>query len=328
MARRKKKSDLKVLKIKRAALIVLGFSFFLFPGQNWYLSLQSKNQPAEIQEVKAVISSPADYPINFTGQKPPYLTARSVGVVDCDSAVLIHGRNEQTRLLPASTVKIMTALVALDHYQPDDILTVKEANGQGQDMGLMAGEKISAENLLYGLLVASANDAALVLAQHYPGGEKEFVVAMNEKAKELNLNSSHFANPAGLDSDEEGHLLPDYSYSTALDLARLASRALGNEVLAEIVMTKRITVSDLSGKINHQLYNINELLGELPGMKGVKTGWTEEAGECLVSLIEREGRRIIIVILGSEDRFRETAKLAEWVFENYRWQAIAPSIQK
>jgi D-alanyl-D-alanine carboxypeptidase (penicillin-binding protein 5/6) len=193
-------------------------------------------------------------------------------------------------------------------------------------MRLVKGEAISVENLMYGVLVASANDAALVLAQNYPGGEQGFLAAMNNKAKELNLNDTYFANPTGLDSDEWGNLLPARSYTTALDLARLASWAMRNEVLAKMVATPQITVSDTSGKRQHQLYTINELLGYLPGIKGIKTGWTEEAGECLVSYTEREGRGIITVVLGSGNRFGETASLVDWAFSNHQWQKITPSI--
>ena len=326
-AAKAKKNEFTILKIKRGTLFCFGFLFFFFPSQNWYLAVQATYQLPKTQTIEALPPSPADYPVNFTNQKPPFLTARAAIVMDRDSAVLIYGRNEEKRLLPASTVKIMTALVALHHYNLDDVLMVKKANNQGQDMELLEEEKISVESLLYGLLVASANDAALVLAQNYPGGEAGFVKAMNKKAKSLNLDNTYFANPTGLDSDEEGNLLPTYSYTTALDLARLASWGLKNEVLAKMVATKRITVTDVSGEIKHQLYNINELLGNLTGVKGIKTGWTEEAGECLVSYAEREGRGIIIVLLGSEDRFGETKKLVNWVFDNFRWQPLTPSIE-
>lgn len=322
-----KKTDAFGLKIKRGALFLFGFVFFLFPGQNWYVTAQATYQPPKTQGLEVSIPFPAAYPVNNTGQKPPSLTARSVVVVDQDSAVLIYGKNEKVELLPASTVKIMTALVVFDYYNLDDLLVVGRVNRQGQDMELISGENISVENLLYGLLVASANDAALVLAQNYPGGKMGFVTAMNQKAKELNLNDTYFANPTGLDSDEGGNFLPDFSYTTALDLARLASWALKNKTLAKMVATRKITVNDVSGKIKHQFFNLNELLGYSSGVKGIKTGWTEEAGECLVSLIEQEGRKIITVVLGSEDRFGESAELINWVFENHRWESVKPILQ-
>lgn len=309
------------LKIKRASLFCFGLVFFLFPGQNWYLSANLKYQPPRVQLLKMPLPVPADYPLNFTNVPPPNLTAQAVAVVDRDSAVLLYGKNEKTQLLPASTVKIMTALVVLDHYQLNDVLTVNDLKIEGQKMKLAKGEKITVKNLLYGLLVDSANDAAEVLAQSYPGGQTAFVAAMNQKAKELNLNNSHFANPTGLDSD-----VANLSHTTALDLARLAVMALKNETFKQIVATPEITVNDVGGKTAHKLYNLNQLLGKVEGVKGVKTGWTEDAQECLVGYIERNGRGIITVVLGSQDRFGETTKITNWAFDNHRWENFTPSI--
>jgi D-alanyl-D-alanine carboxypeptidase (penicillin-binding protein 5/6) len=269
---------------------------------------------------------PTDYPVNFTGIQPPSLTARSVVVIDQDSAVTMYAKNENIQLLPASTVKIMSALVALDYYKLDDVLEVEEVDNLGQDMKLVKGEKITVKNLLYGVLVASANDATTVLARNYLGGERGFIEAMNKKAKDFHLDGSYFANPTGLDSDPQGNLLPDYSYTTALDLARLATIALKNETINQMVAIPEIVVSDIEGKISHQLFNLNELLGKIEGLKGVKTGWTEDAGECLVGYTQKDGRGVITVILGSQDRFGETTRLIDWAFENFSWFTPTPNI--
>ena len=326
MSAKEKAKDLTILKIKRGAVVCLGMVFFLSPGQNWYARVNLVPQLPKVQSIAISIPAPADYPINFLNSSPPGLTARAVVVIDQDSAVMMTGKNEKTRLLPASTVKLMTALVTLDYYHLDDILTVGEIRDLGQDIKLIKGEKITAKNLLYGLLVSSANDAALVLAQNYPGGETAFLTAMNQKAQELSLNDTHFANPTGLDSDEKGSLLADYSYTTALDLARLSALALQNETLSQMVATPKILISDISGKTTHLLYNLNELLGKIEGVKGVKTGWTQLAGECLVGYTERNNRGIITVVLGSQDRFGETAKLINWAFASHRWESLTPSI--
>jgi len=315
-----------ILKIKRASLFCFGLVFFLFPGQSYYLVVQADYKKNPTRFLNFELPSPSLYPVNYTGQKPPLLTARSAVVMDKNSSVVVYAKNENLWVLPASTVKIMTALVALDYYQPEDILTVGEVNDFGQTIKLLSGERITVKNLLYGLLVSSANDAALVLAQNYPGGQNAFVTAMNRKAAALNLGNTYFANPTGLDSDEEGNLLTDLSYTTALDLARLAAEAFKNPLFSEIMKTEKITITDISGKITHQLFNINQLLGKVEGLKGGKTGWTEEAGECLVAYTEKEGRGIITVVLGSQDRFGETKKLIDWVFANYRWLEITPSI--
>lgn len=323
----RQKVDFSLLKIKRASLFLLGLVFFLFPGQNYYLVAQANFKPTTVRSVKLDLPSSAFYPVSFTNQNPPNLTARSVVVMDKDSSVVMYSKNEKLWLLPASTVKMMTALVAFEYYQPDDVLVVGEVEDRGQDMRLVKGEKITVQNLLYGLLLASANDAALVLAQNYPGGQQAFVMAMNEKAAKLHLNNTYFANPTGLDSDKEGRLLPDFSYTTALDLTRLAGWALKNPTFSEMIATEKITVTDLSAKIVHRLFNINQLLGKIEGLKGVKTGWTEDAGGCLVSYVERNGVGIITVVLGSQDRFGETIKLIDWAFSNHRWENINPIVQ-
>jgi len=322
----KRKSKDFIIKIKRGFLFCFGLIFFFIPGQNWYATVQTSYQPPQTQELDFPLSAIASYPVNFTQSLPPSLTARSIALVDRDSAVLIYGRNEKLQLLPASTVKIMTGLVTLEHYQLSDVLTVGKIDKNGQDMKLLEGEKMTVKNLLYGLLVASANDAALVLAQNYPGGEINFIKAMNEKARQLGLDDTYFANPTGLDVNKEGKMLTNFSYTAALDLARLAAFALKNETLLAIVSTSSITVSDVGGKIFHRLDNVNELLNELPGMKGMKTGWTEEAGECLVGYTERDSHGLITVIMGSRDRFGETIKLTNWVFDNFHWQEVNPSI--
>lgn len=321
------RAKIKVLKIKRAFLFLFGLSFFLFPSNNWYSIVQANYKSSPTQSINLELPPVTEYPINFTNVPAPQLTARSTIVIDRDSAIVMFAKDEQTRLLPASTVKLMTALVALDYYGLDNILEVREINNLGQDMKLKKGEMITVKNLLYGVLVSSANDAAYLLAQNYPGGEEDFFKAMNKKAQELNLSKSYFANPTGIDSDERGNLLPEYSYSTALDLARLASLVMKEPTLSEMVGISKITVTDITGKIKHPLYTINELLYWLPGMKGVKTGWTEEAGECLVGYVERDGKGVISVILGSKDRFGETAKLIDWAFSNHHWENFTPSIE-
>lgn len=322
-----KKFNLQILKAKRAGMFFLGMSFFLMPGQNYYLTSQLSFQPPQTREVSVIMPAPAAYPENHTRQSVPMLTAKAALVLDVDSSALIFGKDEKTTLLPASTVKIMTALVALDNYGLEDILTVQQVKSFGQDMELVMGEKMTFKNLLAGLLVFSANDAAWVLAQNYPGGEGEFIKAMNNKAKDLHLENTYFANPSGVNSDERDKFLADFSYTTAIDLARLSAEALKNPIFQELVATKQVTVADVTGKLRHPLVNLNELLGRVEGVKGIKTGWTEDAQGCLVAYTERNGQRVISVVLGSPDRFGESKKLIDWVFTNFRWQDLTPTTQ-
>ena len=200
----------------------------------------------------------------------------------------------------------MTALVAEDYFQLDRIITVSQSYPEGQDIGLLPGEKLTVEQLLYALLVQSANDAAEILAENYPGGRQGFVSAMNSRAQSLHLKNTRFLNPTGL--DEEGH------YSTALDLARIAIELLRDPRLAKIVSTENAVVS--TPESPHILTNVNELLGKVEGVLGVKTGFTDMAGESLITLVDRQDRQVLVSILGSEDRFGDTRRLIDWIYSN------------
>jgi serine-type D-Ala-D-Ala carboxypeptidase (penicillin-binding protein 5/6) len=305
----------------RIFLLILLAVFVLFiPGQNIYTVEGIVEKPAVHQTMLPYIN-PALYPLNITGVYPGQeITATGIVILDLDSGIYLYKRNEEELLAPASTTKILTALVALDHYDLDDIVTVRNVQDSGQVMGLVPGERITVENLLFGALIHSGNDAAYALAEHFPGGVDKFVEAMNEKAKNLKLTKSSFTNPVGFDN-------PNHKM-TPMDLAALASIALRNRVIAKMVAIPQITVSDVTHTYFHSLKNVNELLGKIPGVGGIKTGWTEEAGENLVTLIERNGHRMILVVLRSRDRFGETQSLIDWIFSNYQWQKITPTAPK
>lgn len=289
--------------------------FFLwYPGQNYY-SIQKFTGLTFFTKQLTVRPTPAPFPKNNTGIYPGIeVSASSVVVQDVISGIYLFRRASTERLSPASTTKVLSALVVLDRMNLDDIVTVKDLKNNGQTIGLIEGERMTVENLLYGMLIQSGNDAGYALAQAYPGGLDAFMQVMNAKAKELHLNSSHFTNPVGYDD-------PNH-YMTAEDLARLAEVALRNKTIAKMVGIPQITVSDVTHTNFHKLSNVNQLLGRIPGVAGIKTGWTEEAGENLVTLIERNGRRIIIVVLHSKDRFGDTIKLIDWVFGNYSWEIL------
>lgn len=220
-------------------------------------------------------------------------------------------KNETAPMHPASTTKIMTALVALDLFKLEDIVTIPEATIEGQLMKLSPGEKMSVENLMYGMLVYSGNDAAHALASYHPQGVSAFIDLMNQKAKELHLEQTTFANPTGLDDPAQK--------MSSRDLARLSRYAIQNPVIAKIVAIPSITVADADYKNFYDLRNVNQLLGKIPGVAGIKTGWTQEAGENLVTLVNRDGHQVIIVTLRSKDRFGDATKLIDWVFANYQW---------
>lgn len=269
-------------------------------------SLQITPAPQKSFPPLPVLSGNATYPV---------FSAQGVLAVDLGSGISLYEKNSDNPLLPASTTKIITAMVALDIYKLDQVLTVgKGVAVDGQKMGLTQGEQMKFEDLLYGLLVFSANDAAETLAQNYPGGYGAFISAMNQKAKDLGMNNSKFVNPVGLDQDGQ--------ITTSKDLVRAAEVAMRNSEFAKIVGTKSVVVSDTTGKSTYNLKNLNELLGSVPGVLGVKTGWTENARENLVTYIERNNHKVMIAILGSQDRFGETKELIDWIFANYQWDEV------
>lgn len=292
-------------------LLHLSFLSFVFIASS-ALAL-GRNPSLPESQVKGETNLPL-LPVLTKASSFPVISAQGALATDLDSGVTLYEKNPDTRYLPASTTKILTALVAMDYYSPESVLTVKKTGVDGQKIGLLVNERIKVNDLLHGLLMFSANDAAEVLAENFPGGRDTFVTAMNLKARELHLESSNFKNPTGLDGDGQ--------YSTARDLIWVATNAMQNPYFAKIVKTKEAEVKSLDGRITHKLVNLNELVGEVEGVLGVKTGWTEEARENLVTYIERDGRRVMIALLASQDRFGETKELIGWIFENYKWEEV------
>ncbi len=269
-----------------------------------------------VEKSKSKLSSIAPLPILAAqnANTEPELTATSVIALDVNSGVTLFEKNADEELFPASTTKIVTALVALDVYALDEVVTIRPMNVVGQKMGLAAGEQLTVNDLLEGMLIYSANDAAEALAMHYPSGREGFLDAMNRKAIELHADHSHFMNPSGIENWQH--------VSTARDMARLAAAALDNPTFAQIVSTKKATVVSVDGSKEHKLTNINKLLGSVEGVLGVKTGWTEHAKENLVTYVDRNGKRVVIALLGSDDRFGESKTLIEWIYGSYQWENI------
>ncbi len=303
-----------IVQITRLALVFVLIVFF--PPQNLY---QLRAMTESITPVKELAApTPAPFPVNTSNSPAPDISAEGVVVVDTLSGVYLYEKNPTLRLYPASTTKVMTALIALEEYSLDDVVTVKTVVTEGQIMGLVPGETITVENLLYGILVHSANDGAYALAEHYKEGVEAFVARMNVKAQELFLEDTHFVNPNGFDD-------PNH-YTTVKDLSRLTLVALQNPIIQKIVGVAQITVADTTFSQFHYLKNVNELLGRVPGVSGVKTGYTEIAGQALVTTIQRNGRKILIVMLKSTDRFGETEALVQWVFTNFTWKEFHPPV--
>ena len=242
----------------------------------------------------------------------PKLNSRAAVIYDRKSKKVIWGKKENEKRPMASTTKIMTAIVVLENANLSDTVTVskKSAGTGGSRLGLKGGDKITVNNLLYGLLMVSGNDAAVALAEYVGGSVEGFADKMNQKAKELGLENTHFVTPHGLDMADH--------YTTALELAEMADYAMNNEKFAQIVNTKNITIS-INGR-SKSLKNTNELLGNLNGVNGVKTGFTNGANRCLVTSVNRDGMNIITVVLGADtkkDRTNDSVKLIEYAYKNY-----------
>ena len=304
------------LKITKFNLLYLALlTFILTSTTALSLSNNLDNITTHIFPEKKV-KTYADLPTLKENARYPILSAQSVMAVDMVSGVTLYEKDPNKALLPASTTKIVTALVALDTYEPKQVLKVGRVTVEGQKMGLVQGEDMEFIDLLNGLLIYSSNDAAEVLASNHPGGRDFFIALMNKKVKDLGLSNTHFSNPTGLDNGAQ--------YSTTRDLVVVSKYAMQNPIFAEIVATKEKVVKSADVKISHKLTNINKLLGTVPGVLGVKTGWTENARENLVTYINRDGRKVMIVVLASSDRFGETKELIEWIFENYSWKEVKP----
>jgi len=286
--------------------------FFFYPGDFFYFHLFAYNRDLFQKNPSPLETKNITLPYLKNSFYQPEVSAQGIYVVDLPSFTPILEKNPHTRFLPASTLKIITALVAYDVYKPNQIIEVKKTINEGQLMDLKIGEKITVENLLYGTLVHSGNDAAYVLADNY--GYEKFIKLMNEKAKKLSMKNTHFTDPTGLKENNQ--------YSSPFDLALAARELLKNPYLAKIVSTKEIIISDVDFKYFHKLTNVNKLLGEIQGLGGLKTGYTQEAGENLVSFYKKNGHQYLIIILKSEDRFADTEKIINWINENVDYLKI------
>ena len=245
------------------------------------------------------------------------LNARSCIVLDRTSKEILFGKNEYNKVKMASTTKIMTATIILEHCNLNQTVTIskKAAGTGGSRLGLKTNDKITIRDLLYGLLLVSGNDAAVALAETCSGSVSDFATLMNDKAKDLGLNNTHFETPHGLDSDNH--------YTTAYELAILADYALNNSTFLDIVGTKNYTIT-INGYPKN-LTNTNELLGNLNGVYGVKTGFTNGANRCLVTACKRGNMDIICVVLGCDTKkFRgsDSTKLINYAFDTFEYVDI------
>ena len=288
--------------MKRIISLVLIFSI-LFPI---YCFADEENNEEE-EQIPELVEAASD------SAEKPNLNSRAAIIYDRNSKEVIYGKEENTKRKMASTTKIMTCMVVLEKGELTDtvIVSKKAAGTGGSRVGLKTGDKVSVQDLLYGLMLCSGNDAAVALAEHVGGCVEGFADLMNEKARQLNLSNTHFVTPHGLDNEEH--------YTTAYELAIMADNALKNNTFSSIVGTKNITIN-INGKPRN-LSNTNELLGSMAGVYGVKTGFTNGANRCLVTSCKRENLDIITVVLGADTkkfRTQDSIKLINYAMNNYK----------
>lgn len=247
----------------------------------------------------------------------PMINAQAALVMDTKTKQILWSQNEHELNYPASTTKILTALTAREFYSlTEDIQIAGGDLSDGNPLGVKGGEKIRVDTLLKALLIESNNQAASILANHYPGGQLNFVASMNQKAKDLGLAETYFVNPQGYDNELQR--------ATAFDLAVAALELLRDNYLREIVAQATLQVKDANGRDFHWR-NTNQLLSRTDlgwTVIGVKTGTTNLAKEVLISLVKKEEVELLIVVLGAQNRYNETIKLANFSWENFSWEKV------
>ena len=293
------------MKYKAINFFTLIFLFFHVP---FLYANNDESEQIDLNEIKKeIIETSSDT------SDVPSLNSKSAIVLDRTTKSVLFGKNEKEIRKMASTTKIMTAIIVIENANLYDtvIISKKAASTGGSTLGIKEGDKITICDLLYGLLLKSGNDTAVALAENVGGNLENFAKMMNKKAEELNLKNTHFVTPHGLDN--ENH------YTTAFELAILTDYALNNQTFCNFVNTKSYTVA-ING-IPKNINNTNELLGNIQGVYGVKTGFTNGANRCLVTSCKRDNLDIICVVLGADTkkfRTQDSIKLIEYAYANYK----------
>ncbi len=253
----------------------------------------------------------------------PQISGKSALIVNFDTGEVIYDKSSKSRLPGASTVKIMTALVAIEHAKLNDkfVVSAKAAEIGEDSMGLVADEKLSVENLLYGLMLPSGNDAAVSLAEGVGKTEHSFVAIMNSRANEIGLTDTKYINASGLDVDGEEQ------YTSAYDLATLSHYTwLNYPDFSRVASTYHISIDENADHKAFDLYNETNLLTTYPGVRGIKPGFTWSAGYCLVTYAENKGVKLLAVIMGSENRRLEMKELLDYGFGKYGIKVAHPAL--
>ena len=259
------------------------------------------------------LDAPSFVPLRRDAVALPAVAAESAVAIDAVTGRVLYAKAAHERRPPASTTKIMTAIVALETMRDENATVISATDAKRMPgssvMGLWASAQVTYRDLLFGLMLPSGNDAALELARNLAPSVDAFVGEMNAKAAQLGLEDTHFVNPHGLDKRDH--------YSSAYDLAMIARYAMQNQRFREIVGTRQ---HHLAAPLDYDVYNGNSLLDAYPGAQGVKIGWTNRAGWTFVASAQRDGREVIVALLKTPDRNADAAALLDWSFSTFDWR--------
>lgn len=253
--------------------------------------------------------------------EPPVVTARAAILLDQATGRILFSKNAHEQLPMASTTKIMTAIIVLESAKIDDVVTVSEyaAHVEGSAVDLEAGEEKTMEELVYGLILRSGNDAATAIAEHMSGSVEKFAERMTNRARELGATQTRFMNPHGLHHEEH--------YTTAYDLALISAHAMSIPKFHEISTTREKKISWTGREYDRLLRNQNKLLTLYPGADGIKTGWTTPSGRCFVGSATRDDWQLVSVVLNAPQMWEDTTRLLDFGYEYYRWQKVVEKDQ-
>jgi D-alanyl-D-alanine carboxypeptidase (penicillin-binding protein 5/6) len=268
----------------------------------------ASTMPASAEAKRSSVSSRSARVSSSDGTTLPWrrVPAHSILLKELNSGRVLYEHESAKRLSPASLTKIMSALVILERGRLEDLVTVSPTAARAHKihLRLKPGQVFRLEDLLKGMLIMSANDACLAAVEHVGGDEPQFVALMNAKANALGLSDTHFSNACGFDH-------PNH-YSTAEDLARLSIIALEQPTFRQLVREERAIIMPINGTHAHVLHNTNRLLGRIPGVEGVKTGFTSKAGRCLIAKVSQNGSDLLLVILNSNRRWNTAMSLINY----------------
>ncbi len=308
------KTKIYILAVMLAGLVIVNVFFIMDSSKKNNLA---NAEPAfnSSEAYLLPISEPSYFPIYDSAKEKPLIDAKAGLVYDTRSGRFLFAKNSRPKLPIASLTKILSAIVVLENLDTKETVVIpKEALKVDEEkQSLYLGEEITVQDLFKLMLIESSNDAAYALAWYADSKGINFTDKMNEKAQSLNMNDSHFLDPAGLNDD---------AYSTAEDLVKLVKHSLKYGLIWNILTEKSIVVRSTDGKIEHKVESTNQLLGVIPDIFGGKTGHTDKALGCMILVVDIPDKndKLISVVLGSKTRFDDTKTLIDWVKSAYRWQ--------